>query len=46
MTKKTFESHFSDLDLEIHGVRLPNFKPNKKGVKLAGNDNFSFLKSL
>lgn len=46
MTEKTFNSNFSDLDLEIHGVRLPNFKPNKKGVKLSGNDNFSFLKSL
>lgn len=46
MTVKTFKSNFSDLDLEIHGVRLPNFKPNKKGVKLSGNDNFSFLKSL
>ena len=43
----TLEEQFVDLDLSIHGVRLPNFKPNKKiGIKILGNDNLSFLKSL
>ena len=38
---------FTDLDLSIHGVRLPNFKPNKNiGIKILGNDNLSFLNSL
>ena len=38
---------FIDLDLNIHGVRLPNFKPNKNiGIKVLGNDNLSFLNSL
>ena len=41
------EEQFTDLGLSIHGVRLPNFKPNKKiGIKILGNDNLSFLKSL
>lgn len=42
----TLNKQFEDLGLDIHGVRLPDFKPNKKGVKVLANDNLSFLKAL
>ncbi len=43
----SFNKKFNNLDLSIHGVRLPNFQPDKNiGIKVLGSDNFSFLKSL
>ena len=43
----SFNKKFNNLGLSIHGVRLPNFQPDKNiGIKVLGSDNFSFLKSL
>ena len=43
----SFNKKFNNLDLSIHGVRLPNFQPDKNiGIKVLGSDNFSLLKSL
>ena len=42
-----FTSELKGVSLDIHGVRLPSFKPKKKrGIDLAKDDNFSFLKAL
>ncbi len=42
-----FTSELKGVSLDIHGVRLPSFKPKKKqGIDLVKDDNFSFLKAL
>ena len=45
-----FYDNFSDLKLELHGVRLPSFKIEDKFKEKIGADidcsNLSFLKSL
>ena len=45
-----FSDNFSDLKLELHGVRLPSFKIEDKFKNKIGSDldcsNLSLLKSL
>lgn len=49
-TKNNFESSFSDYDISLHGVRLPEFEIEKKYKDEIGLpkdcNNFTFLKSL
>ena len=49
-TKLKFEDQFSDLDLGLHGVRLPSFEIDKKYKRQAGVSedvtNEEFLKAL
>ena len=47
MTPKQFIDKFKGVSLDIHGVRLPKFKPKpKKELNLKKDDNLSFLKGL
>lgn len=47
MTPKQFVKKFQGVSFDIHGVRLPKFKPKKKKeLELKDDDNLSFLKAL
>ncbi len=50
MTVDKFKSKFTNLDLSLHGVRLPAFsidKASKRALKVSEDiDNYNFLKSL
>ena len=47
MTPRQFVKKFKGISFDIHGVRLPKFKPKKKKeLDLKNNDNLSFLKAL
>ena len=47
MTPRQFVKKFKGISFDIHGVRLPKFKPKKKKeLDLNNNDNLSFLKAL
>jgi DNA polymerase-3 subunit alpha len=40
-------SELKGVTLDLHGVRLPSFKPKKKeGINVAEGDNYGFLKAL
>jgi len=39
-------SELKGVTLDLHGVRLPSFKPKKKeGINVAEGDNYGFLKA-